>query len=437
MKYPLLIASCLALAASSVGAQNASNSPYSRYGFGLLNHRSNAAATQMSGTSLGFRDGNFLNANNPASYSAIDSLSLLFDVGITLQNGNFDENGQKINAKNSSLDYITAGFRLAPRLGLAVGISPFSTVGYEIHSSTSFNNNNTGDVVRTEQFHGDGGLHVAFLGLGWAPIPQLSLGVNAGYMWGELNNRSTVMFNDPSINRIQRIYHSNPHSYKLDVALQYEQHINKKHSLTLGAKYGWGHEMKGDAQFYNQSTSGMQVVGDTVSVGNAFELPHTISAGIAWNYNDKLRLGVDYEWQKWKDIKSPQLGKNNQFTVAKGHFNDLRRYSFGAEYIPNKHGISKVKQIRYRVGAAYTSPYTRINTQNSWQDGPQHFEVSAGVGIPIINYHGYAKNRCVLNIGASYERVAPKHNAFLKENYLRIHIGLTFNERWFAKWKAQ
>lgn len=59
---------------------------------------------------------------------------------------------------------------------------------------------------------------------------------------------------------------------------------------------------------------------------------------------------------------------------------------------------------------------------------------SAGVALPIINMHN---NRSFVNFAVQYERVKPKHAGMLTENYLRFSIGLTFNERWFVKWKAQ
>ena len=110
---------------------NGSNSPYSRYGFGLLNDRYSARTTDMAGTGLGSRSGAALNVLNPASYSAIDSLTFLFDAGLTLQNNYLTEGSLKVNARNTSLDYITVGFRLRPRLGFSLGLLPYSTVGYD------------------------------------------------------------------------------------------------------------------------------------------------------------------------------------------------------------------------------------------------------------------------------------------------------------------
>ena len=65
------------------------------------------------------------------------------------------------------------------------------------------------------------------------------------------------------------------------------------------------------------------------------------------------------------------------------------------------------------------------------QDGPKEVSVSAGFGFPIVNAYN---NRSYLNISGQWVRsTAP---GYIKENIFRINIGLTFNERWFAKWKV-
>jgi hypothetical protein len=40
----------------------------------------------------------------------------------------------------------------------------------------------------------------------------------------------------------------------------------------------------------------------------------------------------------------------------------------------------------------------------------------------------------LINISAQWARQSAKN--FITENTFRINIGLTFNERWFAKWKV-
>ena len=45
---------------------------------------------------------------------------------------NFEENGVKKNANNSNFEYVVAGFRLLPHVGMSFGIIPFTNVGYII-----------------------------------------------------------------------------------------------------------------------------------------------------------------------------------------------------------------------------------------------------------------------------------------------------------------
>ena len=175
----------LALALLSIAAQaqtNGSNSPYSRYGFGLLGDGAGAFNKGMSGLAYGMRNGKELNTQNPASYSAIDSLTFLFDFGASFQNANLDAGGQKLNAKNTSVDYVTMGFRVAPKLGLALGLRPFSTIGYKVTSYSSFTSMEGAGVTQTQTFQRDGGLHEAFFGLGWSPAHNLSLGATIGHL---------------------------------------------------------------------------------------------------------------------------------------------------------------------------------------------------------------------------------------------------------------
>lgn len=68
----------LAIATLYASAQtNGSNSPYSRFGLGNLKDQSQGFNKSMSGVALGFRDGNRLNMQNPASYSSIDRKSVV------------------------------------------------------------------------------------------------------------------------------------------------------------------------------------------------------------------------------------------------------------------------------------------------------------------------------------------------------------------------
>ena len=113
----------------SASAQSGTNSPYSQYGLGLLSDQSQGFNRGMNGLGIGLRSGNQVNYLNPASYSSIDSLTMLVDMGLSLQLTNFKEKGNKVNARNANFDYAVASFRLFPKFGLAAGVVPFTNIG--------------------------------------------------------------------------------------------------------------------------------------------------------------------------------------------------------------------------------------------------------------------------------------------------------------------
>ena len=433
-------AALVAFALPALSQTNGSNSPYSRYGFGLLGDGANAFNMGMSGTAYGMRNGTELNSKNPASYAAIDSLSFLFDFGLSLQNGNIGQNGVKTNAKNTSIDYINVGFRAAPRFGMSVGLMPYSTIGYNTSTSGTVANTNP-EVTRTTTFSGDGGLHEVYYGLGWAPHRNISIGANVGYLWGNLSHKVLMSYSESSINTNRQVYETDVRSYKVDLGLQYVQPINKKNTLTLGFVYGLGHDINTRADYFNQTiSSGSVTMADTLHADNAYQLPHTFGLGLTWTHKNSLRVGVDYTFQKWGDVKFPEVltdaTGNHTYRATKGQFTDMHKVAMGMEYIPNPEGIRWAQRVRYRAGFSFATPYiTRISDGNgNFADGPRDYSASLGVALPIMNMHN---NRSLLNISAQFEHVAPKAAGMITENYLRICVGLSFNERWFMKWKAE
>ena len=91
-------------------------------------------------------------------------------------------------------------------------------------------------------------------------------------------------------------------------------------------------------------------------------------------------------------------------------------------------GRKFLQRVRYRAGVGMATPYYYINGK----EGPKELSASIGFGIPIMN--GY-NGRSYLNI--SGQVVNRSADNMIKETMFRLNIGLTFNERWFAKWKVE
>ena len=421
-RYKLWISVCLIwMMTMGLMAQTSTNSPYTRYGFGQLSDQNFGNSQAMGGISYGLRNGLQVNAANPASYSAVDSLTFIFDAGMSLQNANFKEGNVKTNAKNSSVDYIAMQFRLMKGLGFTAGFLPYSSVGYSMNRSNTVVTDEYGNITSAaQQFYGTGGLQQVFFGLGYNVFKGLSVGANFSYLYGDITHTSTTTFSNANAFSSARTKKIEVSDYKLDFGVQYSHQLKEKHVLNLGATYSYGHNLNSTGYEYVEKYQSSTVATQSIdTIKNAFALPHTFGIGATYVYDNRLTIGADYTLQKWADAK---------FFNEKNAFQNRSKISIGAEYLPNHYGRSYLQRIRYRAGVYYSSPYAKIDGK----DGNREYGISFGIGLPLTLY----QYRSILNISGQYVKVSPKVKGMLEENYLRINIGLTFNERWFMKWKV-
>lgn len=429
----ILGAVVLMAVALSVSAQSTTNSPYSQYGFGTLSEQSAGFSRGMNGLSVGFREHNQVNYMNPASYASIDSLSFIFDAGLSLQLTNFKENGRKLNAKNGSFDYVVAGFRAARHVGVSFGVLPFANVGYDYSNTSPVNVDENGDrTTSITAYNGTGGLRQVYLGAGWEPFKGVAFGANVGYLWGNTSRSVVNSYSDAYVNTLGKYYSLSVKSYNVNAGVQLTLPLSKKDQVTLGATYTLGHSLKADAECLIISTNSQTKVADTTAtrLNNVLDMPTMISAGLMYNHDNKLKIGADFTLQKWGSTSFPVYsgdGLTAKYALSDNAFMDRKKLTVGGMYCENERSRSFFKRIQYRVGASYATPYIKINGL----DGPKEMSVSAGFGIPIINRWN---NRSVLNISGQWVRQEAKN--MITENTFRINVGLTFNERWFEKWKV-
>lgn len=408
------------------GTQSSTLSPYSQYGLGILADQSQGFNRGMNGTGLAMRSGTLVNTLNPASYSAVDSLTMLFDAGLSGQFTNFKEGNTSVNARKGTFDYVVGLFRIRRHLGVSFGLLPFSDVGYNYYTS-SYLNTTIGRI--TETYDGKGGLHQAFIGAGWSPVKPLSIGFNAAYLWGDYT-RSVTSSATLTVNSLSKSYKASVSNYTLTLGAQWQQPLGRKDLLTLGATWGIGHKLNADPTCNIVNTNTSTLVSDTtiLSIKNGLELPHSFGVGLAWEHNGSLTVAADATLQRWGDIEFPFYDDNkDEYLLGKGLLKDRTRFSLGIDYVPNalsRHNY--LKRVHYRIGAAYTTPYYKVNGQ----DGPKEYSISAGLGLPLQNAWN---NRSVLNISAQWVRASATD--LITENTFRISLGLTFNEKWFAKFR--
>lgn len=421
----------LGLRAQSSGC----NSPYSRYGWGNLSDVSDGFNKGMAGAGLGTRSSRIINHQNPASYSAIDSVTFIFDAGLSLTTGHWKEGSAGKTALNTTLDYAEAGFRLAKGVGLSVGLRPVTLIGYNFSASQTMEDiDGYGEKTATSTFLGEGGTRKVYVGMGAELFRNLSIGFNAGYLWGDYKHNSAMTFSESSIQRLARLYKGTINTYTLDAGIQFTQPLSKQDALTLGLTFGLGHKFKGSSTFINQKKTSSSVIGaDTTTVSNAYEMPASFGAGLTYRHGDRLTVAADYTLDKWKGCRYPGLttdGDDAAYEVGTNSFCNRSRFALGAEYLPNPDGLHFKDHVAYRLGFAYSTPYYKVNGA----DGPKSFLVTAGVGLPIVNAYNRRSN---LNIAFQWQHVSPGSGSSIKEDYLTLCVGLTFNANWFNKWKIE
>ncbi|MBQ6749192.1 MAG: hypothetical protein IJR02_00300 [Bacteroidaceae bacterium] len=438
----------------TVFAQNGINSPYSRYGFGIQSERAMGFNKGMGGVAQGFRNGQQINIANPASYSEVDSLTALFDLGLSLQNGNYKMPNVQQNIRNTSFDYFAFQFRAAKHVGMTLGLMPITNIKYNFASSSE-NLEGTENITSSYSFNGDGGLREVFLGIGWKTFSPISIGINTGYIWGDYTHNMSMTFSESSAFNMRRTYSADIRTYNLQGGIQYIQPLNKADKLVIGATYTFGHNINKEAYrntaTLNSSTIETQTI-DTIK--NAFQLPHAVSAGITYYHSNRLRVGADYEIQKWGKCKFPNQqtslsstssGSSEAYTATSGQLYDRTKISAGLDWTPNPNPVRRnyFKRCTYKIGGYFAKTYANADVTGTITQKPYELGVSAGISMPIYNrwiWHNSPR----INISAQwvhtnipYLNTTTLQKNTLTENYLKLCIGVTFSERWFYKYKVQ
>ena len=410
--FKALTLSLIILLSFPARAENGINSPYTRFGFGQLSSMETGTSKSMGGTGIGVHNNNQINMLNPASYAAVDTLTFLLDIGTSLSNTYLAENNVSMNALNTTFDYLAMQFRLVPRLGMTIGMMPFSNIGYNFSNTETIYDDEDETVTATNTYLGSGGLRQITAGLGYNPFGGLSIGANFSYIYGEVYHYVHNQYSDASATTHARQYLADLSTYALDLGLQY-QFTAGKNSFTLGATYRPGHPID-DETYVIEVTS----ANDTINRGHT-SLPTQYGVGASYSYDNRLTIAADYSVYQYSTV--------DLFGV-KGV--DSQRASIGLEYIPEHISRKIFKRARYRAGLHCATAHYAINGQQ----GPTEFGAIIGIGLPIMNrWNG----KSIVNISGQYIHVRPNTPGMITENSLRLNIGLSFNETWFNKWKVQ
>jgi len=386
---------------SPLSAQNMTSSPYSRYAYGDLNENVPTAYRAMGGVGIGMRSNRAINSAQPASFTACDSLTFMFDLAASVNWSRYRDAGGMKNKANGNLEYVTMQFPLYKRwVAMSLGLQPYSSVGYNIQLRDSTAG---GDYDYTLAYVGEGNISQVYGGLSVNVCNWLALGANVYYMWGDLERARSVVFDDATINTTIQYEMLHVSNVRLRYGAQFF-HTFGDHSFNLGAIYENRMKLHSDL---------LQLDTDTLSLSNTgWELPMVWGVGASYTWDNRLTVAFDFERQ------CMAAALYNGAPGSASGLQDRNRYAFGAEYRHNPQGRKYVERVMWRAG---------VNVQDEYlaSIGAKRVTASLGVGFPLYTIG------TVINTTLEYTHRG--NAAGLEDNSLRLTIGASIAENWFFK----
>lgn len=452
----------------TASAQN-SSSPYSRYGIGDVNNRAHGQSFAMGGSTIGLNDSLgmcFINNSNPASYSNLRLTTA--ELGLDYERLRLASSSNHQSLNNAGFGYVNIAFPVKKWIGASFGLMPYSSVGYKISDPEVLDHIGGVDY----QYEGSGGVNQVYFGLGFKPfygVPGaflhskeyeqlkaakrsweiqktlrrkkrwqgLSLGANASYLFGNIENTKTSVFSSGGFYNTRTGTTARVGDIYLDYGMQYSFTIDSLHgrdlkdnvTFTFGATFAAQTDIqaKMDSLSYNfyTSSTGYEIVKDTAEFVDGHKgtitLPLSYGFGMSFKKGTRWLLAVDYAAQNWSSFQA--------FNSNQG-LKDSWRVSAGLQYVPNASASllkDYMKRVNYRIGARYAQ--TELELKSSQLD---EYAVSLGMGFPV-GWNRYLQNFSMVNIGVEVGQRGTTTNGLIKEQFFKATIGFTINDRWFMK----
>jgi hypothetical protein len=421
VKYSLLTSFLLLFSSPIVRGQIQIISPYSRFGIGNLSNNNNAYNSSMGEIGYAIRSNNHVNYMNPASYTAFDSTSFLFEGGAAASIVTLNSNLISATRTYASLGYLTFGMPVTRWWKTSIGLLPFSDVGYNITTTSVVPD--IGKVYRI--YLGSGGTNRLYWGNGFRIYKGLSAGFNVSYIFGTMDKTSKAVFPDSAFYlNVKETSFTTVSDFYFNYGLQYNIKLKKDLSLTAGAVFSTNSHIaaKTDTvvQTYFLGVSGTEYPKDTIlqtlGKSGSIVIPAMFGFGLSCEKTDKWIVGADFTWQNWKKFKI--------FDVTDSLENSLQ-VNAGAEITPDINNFGNyLKRIHYRIGFHYTDTYLKLRGKRL-----NEYAFSLGFGLPLRGM------KTMLNIGAQVGTRGTTEANLIKESYFKIILGFTIYERWFVKRK--
>ncbi|AQG82455.1 hypothetical protein AWR27_12085 [Spirosoma montaniterrae] len=419
----------MAVAATSplVLGQGLGNSPYSALGVGELYSEGNITNMGMGNLGVSNASPFYLNMQNPAllarrSRFTVYEIGLMGQVKSLAQNLNGGVQNQRDFGAN--LGYLALAFPANSRWSMAVSLRPYSYVNY---NTRQYRPVGTTIYEAVYNYTGRGGLNKASFANGFRIGTNIYLGAEAAFLFGNITNASDsrVLINDNTsageqdllVSRFNRVNYSDV-VWRLGAA--WRPKLNEKWTLNVGAVLDPQTRINGrQTDIYQQSSLGGQTVSapDTIlnSSNGRVVLPSKMQFGISLEKNNVFVAGVDIGYQPW--------GMFRTVSDVPTNFASGLSVATGMEYTPKANSTRYRDLITYRVGFQYNRMPYRV-------DGAQVNDVNGSIGLSLP-LGAYLVNHITISAVGGQRGVLT--GSQIREQYIRIGLGFSFNDWWFRK----
>ncbi len=423
----------LLLVSITLTAQRTNSSPYSFFGIGEEFSAKTVEQNSMGGIGVAFSHYKYLNFTNPAAYSDLRYTTYAFGMlnnDLTIKDATGEQSGT-----STSLSYFSLGVPLGKKAGMFVGIQPLSSVGYSLSNLDTIS-----AIPERNLYAGAGGINRLHGGFGVKIIKGLSLGLEADFSFGKVENSIANQRKNVSLAtkyREETIIRGG----SVTLGAQYKKELKNDLILTAGAVYKLGNNLKvkGNSLTYSLtfSNTGSEIVRDTLadssgrkvfSINGNYKLPTKTIVGVGLGKFDKWYAGVEYENQNAIETSGFLNGTNNTFKYGASN-----RISLGGFFTPKINSISSYwDRVTYRAGLRFEKTGILVDgTGNGTNFTPiNDFGISFGLGLPLGNRYSN------VNMGFEYGKKGTTSNNLIQENYFNFRLSLSLTDiNWFIKRK--
>lgn len=414
-----LVIALLCFASYAVNAQNTTISPYSYFGIGDLSNIS-TVDNQMMGRLQMYTDSIHINLNNPAAYGKLRLTT--YTAALSHRKIRLETFTAEQKSSLTNLEYLSIGFPLSDRWGAGFGLMPYSSVGYNLLDETI---NGNGATVLNE-YSGQGGLNKVYFSTGYRLIGDLYLGATLNFNFGNFTNQRIQSVENVQFGTLDR-RESRVNGFDFNYGATYTPKLTDKHTLFTSVTVNTQANLVSEnlqriGSFSRASGDEIEVVEvDLAASGRdrtEIKVPTTTTLGLGYGEDKKWFLGAEYAFQAMSDFT------NEFISVEDVVYDDASSIGVGAFFIPDYTSFTNyLKVITYRAGL-------RLDKTGMVVRGSEinNFGITFGLGLPLGG-QGFSN----INLGFELGRRGTTVANLVEENYFKVNVGLSLNDRWFLK----